>query len=71
MTDLETFQIMNVAIKTDVGFKSWNVSTPHLRIFAEMVAKKEREACARVADEWSGHYQANEIAKAIRERNND
>ena len=71
MTDLEVYKIMNIAIKTDVGFNSWTVSTPHLRIFAEMIAKQEREACALVADDWSGHYQASEIAKAIRERNND
>ena len=39
-----------------------------LNAFAQLVAEKEREACALVADEWSGHFQANAIAQAIRDR---
>lgn len=42
-----------------------------LQSFAKLVADHEREKCAKVADVWSGHFQANEIAKTIRERNND
>ena len=36
--------------------------------FAKLVAEKEREACANVADKWSGHFQANAIAQEIRYR---
>jgi hypothetical protein len=39
--------------------------------FAKIVAAKEREACAKLCEEWGGHYQANAIAQAIRERNNE
>jgi hypothetical protein len=35
---------------------------------AEKVEVAERESCAKLADEWSGHYQANEITKSIRAR---
>lgn len=35
---------------------------------AEMVEAEERAACAQIADGWSGHYQANEIAASIRAR---
>lgn len=40
------------------------------RTNAKFVWLEACEACAKVADEWSGHYQANEIANKIRERNN-
>ena len=71
MDKLKTAQIMREALATDVGFNSWTVSTPHLQIAFEIVARLEREACARIADEWSGHYQANEIANEIRKRSDD
>lgn len=38
-----------------------------VKLVGDAVAK-EREACALVADEWSGHFQANAIAQAIRAR---
>jgi hypothetical protein len=38
-----------------------------IKIF-RLELEKEREACALVADEWSGHFQANAIAQAIRDR---
>lgn len=40
------------------------------RTTAKFVWQDACEECAKVADEWSGHYQANEIANKIRERNN-
>ena len=67
-SDNEVAVMAAEACKTDVGFKSWTISTKHLQIFAEMVAAKEREACAKFADDWSGHYQANVIASNIRSR---
>jgi hypothetical protein len=47
-------------------YGSGDVHIVHLEAFAKLVAEKEREACAKISDEWSGHFQANEIAKAIR-----
>ena len=48
------------------SYENCDVYTADLLFFAKLVAEKEREACAKIADEWSGHFQANEIAKAIR-----
>jgi hypothetical protein len=71
MTKEEASQIMRTALMQDCGFSSWTVSTPHLQIAFDIVARIERLACAEIADQWGGHYQANAIAQAIRERNND
>ena len=71
MTKEEASQIMRTALLQDCGFSSWTVSTPHLQIAFDIVARIERLACAEIAEQWSGHYQANAIAQAIRERNND
>ena len=45
------------------SYENCDVYTADLLFFAKLVAEKEREACAKIADEWSGHFQANEIAK--------
>ena len=67
----EASRIMQIALNTDIGYKTWTISTPHLEMAFEIVARMEREACANIADEWSGHYQANAIAQAIRDRSVD
>jgi len=61
-------EIFDLARESDLGFLLGDSWLMHFEIeaFAKLVAEKEREACAKIADEWSGHYQANEIAKAIR-----
>ena len=72
-TDNEIVVMAKEACKTDVGFTTFTISTKHLQVFAEMVAAKEREACAKVCDDlstshtWEGCY-ANECASAIRAR---
>jgi hypothetical protein len=35
--------MMRQALQTKVGFSAWTVSTPHLEVFAEMVAQKAAE----------------------------
>jgi hypothetical protein len=42
----------------------------HLETFAKLVAKKEREACAKIADEWAvgWPHPSQVIAERIRER---
>lgn len=57
-------EIIELAIKC--GWDNPATNMMPLYEFAKLVAEKEREACAKIADEWSGHFQANEIAKAIR-----
>jgi hypothetical protein len=44
--------------------------TPCLKAFAKLVAEKEREACAKIADEWAvgWPHPSQVIAERIRER---
>jgi len=59
-------EIIKLAIKC--GWDNPANNMMPLYEFAKLVAEKEREACALIADEWSGHFQANAIAQAIRAR---
>ena len=53
------------------GFKSCFVCNPlSLEYFAKLVAEKEREACAKIADEWAvgWPHPSQSIAEWIRKR---
>ena len=53
------------------GFKGCFVCNPlSLEFFAKLVAEKEREACAKIADEWAvgWPHPSQVIAERIRER---
>ena len=54
------------AIDQDREYKSWHVSTKHLMTLVERVVAEEREACAKVCDEFLPL--GNKCAYAIRER---
>jgi hypothetical protein len=58
------------AIDKDREYKSWHVSTKHLMTLVEMVVAEEREACAKISDEWAVGYPhpSTVIAEAIRAR---
>jgi hypothetical protein len=58
------------AIDKDREYKSWHVSTKHLMTLVEMVVADEREACAKMCEEWLGPTKDREIhiAAAIRAR---
>jgi hypothetical protein len=57
------------ALKHKVDYKVWTLSTPHLARFAELVAAAEREACAKVCEEfYSIEGIAQRCAYAIRAR---
>jgi hypothetical protein len=45
------------------------IITDHLERFAKLIAAKEREACAKVADGWPD-YDVQGLAEAIRARGN-
>lgn len=64
MTENEVLVMLAEAIDQDKEYKSWHLSTKHLMIFAAMVQKVEREACANICEE--KHYLA--VADAIRAR---
>ena len=54
------------AIDQDREYKSWHVSTKHLMTLVERVVAEEREACAKVCDEFLPL--GNKCAYAIRAR---
>lgn len=63
-------EIINMATKV-YGECDWHESAlHHLEAFAKLVAESEREACAKVADEWIKAYPhpSEVIAKTIRAR---
>jgi hypothetical protein len=55
------------AIDKDREYKSWHVSTKHLMTLVEMVVADEREACAKLCDEYGDEY-GEFIADVIRSR---
>ena len=67
-TENEVAVMAAEACKTDVGFKSWTISTKHLQIFAEMVAAEEREACARIAEHLKEYFPTDDVASHLRSR---
>ena len=49
----------------------WIAELHHLERFAALVAAHEREACAKVCDDWpNGRDDVDSIADAIRNRSN-
>ena len=71
-------EIIELAKQSDLGFllgDSW-LMHHEIEYFAKLVAEKEREACALIADQVSNNttihvlekYSASEIAKSIRAR---
>jgi hypothetical protein len=61
--------MLHEAIDQDREYKSWHVSTKHLMALVERVVAEEREACAKVCDEFLPL--GNKCAYAIRARGND
>lgn len=68
MTQDEILTELHSVITGNQKFTTWTISTPHIVELVNRAIKQEREACLDIADSWSGHYQANEIAEKIRAR---
>ena len=74
MTQDEILEMVREAGGSDVGGHGWTTwvgtqSTEFFERFAKLVAAKEREACAKVVDDWSDWHGGTElIAAVIRER---
>ena len=61
--------MLHEAIDENREYKSWHCSTQHLMALVERVVAEEREACAKVVEDWSDWHGGTEIlAKAIRAR---
>ena len=73
MTKDEVIQLMRKVIKESEYYTTWTVSTPHLVELVERAVEAEREACAKVADEYANGLERNYseiIADTIRARGN-
>jgi len=73
MTQEEVIQLMRKVIKESEYYTTWTVSTPHLVELVERAVEAEREACAKVADEYANGLERNYseiIADTIRARGN-
>ena len=72
MTQDEIIELAKQASFTEnSGFKGCFVCNPlSLEYFAKLVAEKEREACAKIADEWAvgWPHPSQSIAEWIRKR---
>ena len=69
MTQDEVIKELHNVIAGNQQFTTWTVSTPHLVELVNRVVKAEREACAKVADEWGpNNITATAIASEIRAR---
>jgi hypothetical protein len=69
----EVIQLMRKVIKESEYYTTWTVSTPHLVELVERAVEAEREACAKVADEYANGLERNYseiIADTIRARGN-
>ena len=58
--------MLHEAIDENREYKSWHCSTQHLMTLVERVVAEEREACAKVCDEFLPL--GNKCANAIRAR---
>jgi hypothetical protein len=74
MTHDEIIEMARQAGGSDVGGHGWTTwvgtqSTEFLERFAKLAVAQEREACAKVVDDWSDWHGGTElIAAVIRER---
>jgi len=73
MTNEELMQMMTDMGLHEGGMENWVVDNAWLRV-ANAVEEREREACAKICDEWanslSGEPEMVEMAKEIRARSN-
>ena len=70
MTQDEVLQTLRKVIAESDNFTTWTVSTPHLVELVKRAISAEREACAKVCDEFNFGQAPMMIQKAIRARGN-
>ena len=72
MKQTEVIALLHNIVADNQQYTTWTVSTPHLVMLVQKAVEAEREACAKVADEWQlgvddPRYQKS-CADAIRAR---
>jgi hypothetical protein len=69
MTQDEVLAALREVVAANNQYTTWTVSTPHLVALVNLAIDREREACAKVCDDWSAwHGDTKIISKAIRSR---
>jgi len=69
MTQDQVIQMLHNIVAENQSFTTWTVSTPHLVALVHHAIAEEREACAKLVDDWSDWHGGTElIAAVIRER---
>ena len=61
MTQDEVLKELRSVIATNQQFTTWTISTPHIVELVNQAIKQEREACAKVCEEWLGPTKDREI----------
>lgn len=72
MKQSEVLALLHKVVAENQQYTTWTVSTPHLVILVNKAIEAEREACAKIVDEWANGMSSEpemvEIAKEIRVR---
>ena len=70
MNQAEVLSMMHDIIAENRQYSTWTVSTPHLVMLVNRAIEAEREACAKIADEWAvgWPHPSEVIAERIRAR---
>ena len=70
MTQDEILKELRIVIAENQQFTTWTISTPHLVELVNRAVKAEREACAKVCNEFHFGQAPMMIQRAIRARGN-
>jgi hypothetical protein len=70
LTQDEILDALHKVVAENMNYTTWTVSTPHLVALVNLAIEREREACAKIADEWAvgWPHPAKTIALDIRAR---
>ena len=66
MTQDEVLAALHKVVAENMNYTTWTVSTPHLVALVNLAIEREREACAKLADEIDPVWES--ISDAIRAR---
>jgi hypothetical protein len=73
MTQDEVLSALHKVVAENMNYTTWTVSTPHLVALVNLAIEQEREACAKVCEEYETNNDItatwlNIVAEAIRAR---
>jgi len=55
-------------VAENMNYTTWTVSTPHLVALVNLAVEQEREACAKVCEDYFGYGTRDKFAATIRAR---